>query len=227
VSTYDAADLLLRFNETALRPTADEITDPTKYRLLTRAQNKVVADIAARVPWVLYGAPDVLATANNKVFTFMSGGFANDSDNWAVTPIGKVKIFPSLSSIPNSPWREGYDYLQEGGQIRIPNDRTYSGTLYWRGIVQPADIDATHSPALLPEASRELIVIEAVRDYASQGERLPSLRDAKASEYGLELARWLLVWRTQFSSGGALGFGGMPGALSTLSGSLAGITVSP
>lgn len=164
----------------------------------------MVADIAARIPKVLYGPPTQLVTADNKVFTFGTP----DPDGYAIVPIGKVRIFPTLSAVPDYPWVEGYDYLDEGTQIRIPHDRTYAGTLYYRGIVQPKDIAAggTNEPVLMPEASRELIVIEAVRDYASQGSRLPQLAADKASEYAREFARWMLVWRTQFSSGGALGY---------------------
>lgn len=222
MATYDAADCLARFNETALRPTADEISDASKYRWLTRAQNKVIADIAARAPWTLYGAPTAMTTADGG-FTYQ---FGTDSNGYPVTPIGKCRIYTSLTAIPQYPWQEGYDYLNEGEQIRIPNNRTYTGTLYYRGINQPADIDATHQPALLPEASRELIVIEAVRDFASQGSRLPQLAVDKQAEYDREFARWMLVWKTQFSSGGALAAFQYDAADLT-GGYLGGLIVSP
>lgn len=167
---------------------------------MTRAQNKIVADIAARKPQVLYGAPQAMSTADGG-FTFT---FGTDPDGYAVFPFGKARIFPSLDAIPDRPWIEDFDYLSEGTLIRIPNNRSYAGTLYWRGITAPQDIDAGHQPVLMPEASRELIVIEAVRDFASQGSRLPQLAADKAAEYAREFARWMLVWKTQFSSGGAL-----------------------
>lgn len=173
----------------------------------------------------MYGAPTALTTADNKVFTFG----APDPDGYPIVPIGKVRIYTSLASVPTSPWTEGVDYLNEGSQIRIPNNNSYTGTLYYRGINQPKDIAAggSNEPALLPEASRELIVIEAVRDFASQGQRLPDLAGAKQQEFDREFARWMLVWKTQFSSGGALG--AYPSTLqaSLIGNSLGSIVVSP
>jgi hypothetical protein len=194
-----SADLLALFNRLAARPAADAIQDTAKYLRLTESQNRVVADIAARTPHVLYGAPQALVTVDNKVFTF-----GTDANNLPVFPIGKVGIYPSLSAIPDYPWREGSDYLSEGTQIRIPNDRTWSSTLYWRGITNPGPIDGTHEPALYPEAARELIALDAVRGYASEGGRNPDVKADMERDYAIGFAKWMLVWRTQFRNGGAL-----------------------
>lgn len=201
MATWDAASCLDLLNRLASRPASDEITDATKYKYLTEGQSEVVADIAARCPWVLYGAPAALSTSDNKVFTFGS-----DPDGYAVFPMGKVGIYPSLDSIPDRPWREGWDYLSEGTQIRIPNNGTYSGTLYWRGITTPKDIASggTNEPALFPEQARVLVVNRAVRSLAVSTNR-PDLADEMDAQYDVHLPRWLLVWRTQFKNGGVLG----------------------
>lgn len=186
------------------RPSADVITSAQIYARLSKAQNKVISDIAARAPQSLYskaayGSYPTLSTTDNQVFTF-----GTDANGYPVTPIGKVGIYPSLASIPDDPWTEGFDFYNEGNQIRIPNNRTYTGTLYWRGITPPADIAAGTQPALNPEYSRVLIVEEAVRAFAVEGNRNPDLAALMAQEYKTDFARMMLVWRTQFRSGGAL-----------------------
>ena len=99
---------------------------------------------------------------------------------------------------------EGRDYVSEGTQIRIPNNGTYGGTLYWYGIATPADITASVQPALLPVASRELIVIEAVRQFAQEFLRNAALADEMAIEWQRAWPIHCLAWKTQFRSGGAL-----------------------
>lgn len=148
-----------------------------------------------------------MVTTDSKIFTF-----GTDSNGYAIQPMGKTGIYPSLTAVPDSPWREGYDYLNEGEQIRLPNDRTYSGTLYWRGIAPPADLDATHNPTLLPAASRVLIPHIAALNYSKAAARNPALVDEMAAylgePWGLNkgtFARWCTTWRTQFRHGGALG----------------------
>jgi hypothetical protein len=176
---------------------------------LTLANNELIATIAGICPWVLYptGAIPTLSTVDNKVFTFGS-----DSNGYPITPTGKTGIYPSLSSIPDSPWREDWDYLNEGSQIRIPNDGTYSGTLYFRGIAQPTDLDATHNPTLLPEAARVLIPHIAALNYARLAARNPDLANLEMAYLGTPwsqspgaFAQWCLTWKTAFRTGGALG----------------------
>ena len=204
-ATYDSADLLSSFNAFAGRPSSgDAITDATKYARLAKAQNQVVTDIASRHPECLYptaayGSYPTCTTTDNQIFTF-----GTDSNGYAVVPLGKTRIFPSLGSIPDSPWIPGRDYLDEGSQIRIPNNRSYAGTLYWRGITQPVDIDATHQPALKPEASRMLIVYRAVSDFLREGKRDVEGSAQYDGQYNNEFARWMLTWRTQFKGGGVL-----------------------
>lgn len=151
-------------------------------------------------PTVAYGSLPTLTTVDNQIFTFGS-----DSNGYPIYPMGKGGIYASLNDIPDYPLREGLDFIREGTQIRVPHNRTITGPLYWYGVDQPADIDATHQPSLFPEAARELIVIDAVRQYAQESIRNPALADEMANEWERAWPQWCLVWRTQFRKGGALG----------------------
>ncbi len=203
---WNATDLLALWNRYAGRPaTGDTVTDATKYDRLAKAQSDVIYDIAARHPECLYptagyGTYPTCTTTDNQIFTF-----GTDGEGYPLSPIGKTRIYPSLSAIPGSPWQPGEDYLDEGTQIRIPNNRTYSGTLYWRGITLPAAIAAATQPVLFPEPSRLLIVYKAVGDYANEGVRNGPLADRMDALYGRDFARAMLVWKTNFKGGGALG----------------------
>lgn len=202
---WAATDLLVLFNRYAGRPTTDSITDATKYDRLARAQTDIVFDIAARHPQCLYptaayGSYPTCTTTDQQIFTF-----GTDGQGYAVAPIGKTRIYPSLAAIPDDPWQPGVDYLDEGTQIRIPNNRTYSGTLYWRGITLPVAIDATHDPVLFPEPTRMLIAYKAVGEFAQEGVRNAPLADRMDALYGREFARAMTTWKTNFRGGGALG----------------------
>lgn len=210
MATFDSPWCLTKFNDLCGRPSADAITDVRKYGWLTEANNELVSAIAAVCPWTLYptGTIPTLSTADNKIFTF-----GTDANGSPIAPLGKCGIYTSLSSIPGGPWREGADYLNEGSQIRIPNDGTYSGTLYYRGITQPADLNATSNPTLLPEASRQLIPHIAALNFARSFARNPALAQMMLDYLGEPwkentkgaFARWCLAWRTAFRSGGAMG----------------------
>lgn len=213
MSTYDSADLLTSFNEKSGRPSADAITDIRKYARLSKSQNRVIGLLSAVAPASLYptaayGSLPTLTTVDNQIFTF-----GNDANGYPVFPMGKGGIYASLNDIPDYPLVEGRDYIREGTQIRIPHNQTRAGPLFWYGVTNPPDIDATHQPSLFPEASRELIVIDAVRQFAGEGSRNPSLADDMAAEWMLAWPQWCLVWKTQFRRGGALSITGRQLAL--------------
>lgn len=204
MTTYDSAYLLSLFNRKAARATVDSISDASKYERLSESQNRVVAMLSAVAPYSLY--PSVgydslptLTTTDNQVFSF-----GTDDNGYAIFPMGKGGIYPNLDAIPNCPWRPGIDYMLEGTTIRIPNNNTWSGTLYWYGVMNPPDITAESQPVLFPEASRELIVIDAVRQFAREGVRNGALVDEFQDEWNRAWPQWCLVWRSQFRSGGAL-----------------------
>lgn len=195
--TYQSSDLLALFNDYAGRPASgDVISDADKYKRLARAQNVVLEDLAARVPepyysHAAYGSTPTLTTADNQVFTF-----GTDANSDASFPIGKMNIYSSPSAIPDDPLVEGVDYLWEGNQIRIPNNGTYTGTLYYRGIAPLEALSGTVQPTLSPPPLRILIVYEAVRAFAREQGRNEELAQAMAQEYGLSLARWCLTLKT-------------------------------
>jgi hypothetical protein len=197
-ATYASSDLLGLWNDYAGRPaTGDSLSDANKYARLARAQNVVIEDLAARVPQpqfshAAYGSTPTLTTTDNQVFIFG----ASDLNTDPMFPIGKVNIYPSLASIPDSPLIEGVDYLWEGTQIRIPNNGTYTGTLYWRGVAPVLALSATNQPTLSPPPARILIVLEAVRAYAVEGMQNPELAQQMAQEYGVGFSRWCLTLKT-------------------------------
>lgn len=229
MATYDSVSLLGIFNRLTGRPSSDAITDPSKYQRLTEAQAQIVADIAGIFPDCLYPAVGyssipTLATTDSQTFTF-----GTDSNGYALAPMGRVGIFSSLNDIPSNPWREGRDYIALGGTaIQIPNNNTYGGTLYWRGITPPGDINATTGqPVLLPEGARLLIPHRAAIGFCLEANRNPDLGLQLQAQYGRPFgtqpgmfAQWMQVFRTAFRNGGALGtFTGMQLALGSSSNS--------
>jgi len=205
VSTpWSSADLLAAFNRRTARIAgqADAILDADKYDRLADSQERVISEIASVAPQILYprdpyGYYPQLETYDNQIFTFGS-----DENGYPITPIGKVGIYPSLAAIPDAPWRLGSDYLQEGNQIRLPNNRTYSGPLYWRGITQTPRLSAKQEPVLFPPPSRELIVIDAVKEFATEGNRNVDLASLMQDAWDRRWPTWCLTWRQQFRAGG-------------------------
>lgn len=205
MSLYTGPYLLSIFNRKAGRPAIDSVTDASKYQRLSESQNRVITLIAGVAPYSLYPKSGytslpTMTTTDNQVFTF-----GTDANGSPIFPMGKTGIYPSLDCIPDSPWKENWDYLNEGNQIRIPNNRTHTGTLYWRGIQAPAPISASVDSVLVPEGARELIVIDAVRQFAMEGARNTDLAALMQGEWNTAWPQWCLVWKTQFRSGGALG----------------------
>lgn len=202
MSTWDSADLLAEFNQLAGRPSTDEITTLSKYARLAKAQQAVLEDIAAIYPTCLYrsGGPTATTTSDGIVHTFGS-----DAQTQAQGPIGHVWIGRSLSRYPDTDLVEGDDFTNEGTQVRLNNQRVIS-TLYWNGIPTPTDISASNQPSLRPAPSRYLIVLKAVERFGREGNHNLALADEIGMQYGRELAKWMLVFRTQYRHGGALSF---------------------
>lgn len=208
--TWTSPSLLTRFNNFAGRPqSGDQFIDTSKYQLLADGQRFVIDDIASRFPKVLYpsggySSYPTLTTTDNQIFSF-----GTDVNGDPLYPTGKFAVFPSLASIPDDPWTEGFDYYVQGTgsggmTIMIPDNRTYSGTLYWYGLAPQADITASQAPSLFPVDSRILIVWQAVKMFAEMGNRNGALADRMEAKYDKDFARFALVWRTQYRSGGAL-----------------------
>jgi hypothetical protein len=218
-ATWDSAYCLGLFNRLTGRTGTDSITDPNKYIRLSEAQNEVFADIAAICPHVLY---PTVATASLPQLTISAAGdigtFGQDANLYAKFPMGHGNIFESLNDIPSRPFTQ---YLNEGTQIRALNNTTLPSTLYWYGISQPADMDATNQPSIFPEAARELIAIRAAYNFGTEGNRNAALSQTMAARYGVPLsnvpgrfAYWMLVFKSQYAGGGAMSATGLSLALS-------------
>lgn len=215
-ATWDSAYLLSYFNRLIGRTGTDGgITDATKYQMLSEAQNELVADIAAICPHVLY---PTVATASLPTVTISAAGdigtFGLDANLYARFPMGHGNLFQSLNDIPNSPFVE---YMNEGTQIRALNNGTLPATLYWYGISQPADINATDQPAIKPESARELIGLRAAYNFGTEGSRNIAVSQSMAIRYGYPVhdfkpgrfAFWCNTWKSQYRDGGVLSFTGM------------------
>jgi hypothetical protein len=201
MATWDSADLLSQFNELTGRPSTDEITTASKYARLARAQQEVISEIAGIYPQCLYrtGGPTATTTSGGIVHTFGSDGSSH-----AVAPLGQVWIGRSTSRYPDPDLIEGVDYMNEGTQIRMMNERV-EPTLYWMGIATPADITASEQPAIRPAPARRLIVLKAAETFGREGQRDLSLADDMERLYVREFARHMLTFRSQFRTGGVLG----------------------
>lgn len=191
---WDSSDLLTRFNVLAGRPAADSITNVQKYQFLSDAEQYVLTQIEGIVPRVLYGPPVQLVSADGG-YTWT---FGTDGDGYALFPSGKAGVYQDLSCIPDYPLIPGVDYLDEGTQIRMPNNTTWNGTLYWYGITPPQELSDTVQPILQPPASRILIVIEAVRSFAEAYDRNPGLVTAMTNKWNRTFGPQMTAIRTHF-----------------------------
>jgi len=199
--SWTSASLLTRFNSFAGRPTTDSITDAAKYTRLADAECAVLTAIAAVTPRQLYGAPTAMTSADGGyVWTF-----GTDGDGYALFPLGSAAIFPSLAAVPDYPWQPDVDYLDEGTQIRMPNNTPWAGPLYWRGITQPAPISATQQPFIQPPPSRVLIVIKAVWSFAEEYVRSVDLATTMENRWNREWPKNVTMIRRHFRGGRSLG----------------------
>lgn len=198
---WQSADLLSRFNLLAGRPTSDSITDATKYQYIADGEQYTIGRISSIAPKVLYGAPAALTTTDGGL-TF---SFGTDGNGYALFPMGRARIYPSLSAIPGYAWTPGVDYLDQGTTIRMPNNTPYTGTLYWYGITPTQQISASVQPVLMPPEIRMLDVLYAVKNFAESGVRNAELADRMALRYEVEFGTAMTMLRKHFSSGGGLG----------------------
>lgn len=223
MATYDSAWILDDVKRLTGRTATDSILDPAWYVRITKAQNQIVADIAAICPHVLY---PTAATASLPTLTISAAGdvgtFGSDANGYAKFPMGHGNIFCSLDDIPTNPFTQ---YMNEGTQIRALNNTTLPATLYWYGISQPADINATDQPVIKPEPARELISLRTAYNFGLEGNRNVALSQSMAAQYGYPLipapgrfAFWCAMWKTQYANGGAMDLTGRQLALAGQSG---------
>jgi hypothetical protein len=200
---WKSADLLASFNMLAARPASDGgLTDDQKYRFLSDAQQYIVDRVASISPKTMYGTPQEMLSSDGG----LTYSFGNDSVGTPLMPIGKATIYSSLSSIPGGAWRPGIDYLDEGTQIRLPNNTPFAGPMYWYGVTPVEALTAAFQPVLMPPDKRHLIVIRAVKDYGeSGGPRNPELADRLDVRFEREFGIYMTMLRKHFSNGGGIG----------------------
>lgn len=171
---YDSADLVLRCRDAAQLPDDDEaMTAAAWYRLLTEAQAVWYPQVAAHVPTVLYGVPELLESTDGGV----TYPFGDDEDGRPIMPLGEVWVFRTEADAyePDAydrRLRNGVDFQVDASQLRFrltsptPFD---DGGPWVRMIEPPGVIDATHEPVLQPVHARQLLVYGAVETWATQG----------------------------------------------------------
>jgi hypothetical protein len=155
---------MLKHGKTLLsRPSSDlGMTDAYWYDLFTTGQAKWYEIIASHAPHVLYGAPELLTTADSgATYTFASTPF----------PGGMIEVRHSRSgpllSIGEE-WDGAADFTWEGDKLRVPDGRTrtFGAGPYARYVAAPTAIDGSTEPTLKPPAARRLIVYDACANAA-------------------------------------------------------------
>ncbi len=198
---WTSADCLTRFNAWAGRPSSDAITAAEKYERIADGQEAVLIEVANVAKNSIIGAPTAMTSADGGyVWTF-----GTDGNGYANFPLGLASIYPNLDAIPDYPWQPGIDYLDEGTQIRIPNNIAWSGPLYWRGITAPQRISASVQPFIQPPQSRILIVIKAVQQFAEEYLRNAAIVDEMQMRWDREWPKHATMLRRHFRGGRQLG----------------------
>lgn len=190
VALYSSEDLLQRCRDAAQLPEDDEaMTAAAWYRLLTEAQAFWYPQIAAHLPHVLLGAPELLtSTDGGLTYTFA------DVDGNPVLPLA-LRVFrreedayqPEGASAFGLVAGRDYANLGDRLEFRLTGTRPSfpDGGPWVRWIAPPGVIDADHEPTLLPLEARVLLVYAAVETWATQG----GLRDP-----GPWVGRALKLW---------------------------------
>lgn len=192
---WQSTDLLTRFNQVAGRPTTDAITAAQKYVFLSDGQESALAEIAGITPRQLYGAPTAMTSSDGG----LTWSFGTDGNGYALFPMGRASIYPSLNAIPDYPWRPGVDYLDRGTTVVMPNNIPWSGALYWVGITPPVQIDATNQPIIQPPPARTLIVTRSVQQFAEQFLRNAALADQMQIRWDRDFPKYMTMIRKHFS----------------------------
>lgn len=180
MADWDSADLLARCRDEAQEPeTGTNTTAAQWYRLMTQSQHTVYRLFAQHVPHVLVSAPAAMTSSDGgATYVVPSSAFA-----LGYAEIRHGRNGPLL--LPGADFSDRADFVWEGDRIRIPHGktRTFSNGLYIRHIAPPGTIDANTEPTLEPDWSRILIVYDAVKQWAGQGNlRDPAVWAAKYRE---------------------------------------------
>lgn len=182
MAQYDSADLLARTRRALRLPSLDQPeVDVALYQALEEAQTHWMGILAAMVPELNYGPPELLTSSD--------GGFTY---NLSSEPLGgHLELRSSRGGsvlLPSTDWGAG-DFVLEGGVLRIPNGRSRSfGATgpYARYVKAPGVLDATNPPVIKPAFIRLLLVLRAAAEYAmhSEGRNPQPFLDAEARLWG-------------------------------------------
>ena len=198
---WDSSDLLTRFNDYAQRPdTNDPLTDAQKYRRLADGQNQVIMECALLMGRVLYATPAQMTTTDGG-YTYT---YAVDGSGYAGFPLAG-SIYPTRNAIPGYPWVPQRDYLDEGTQIRGLYYTVIPVAPWFYGILSPAPISASVQPVLQPPMARVLIVIQAVKGFAEEGNRDVQLAATMAARWDEQWKRWATSLRKHLRGPRSLG----------------------
>lgn len=186
MATFDSADLLARVKLLTNRPATDEsVTDANWYSMLTEGHAHWVNTIVAQCPWVMMGAPTLLASSDSgETYQFV------DASSNSIAPLA-VEVYDTKAGrlLKNGAyWDASSDYVWEGHQIRFPQGalKTFSNGPYARYVLPPTTVSASVEPTLLPVHARLLAVYRAAALWASRG----GMRDP-APYYEAERRMWL------------------------------------
>lgn len=198
--------MVSRFLAEAGLATANELDVTTDiYPRLSTAQRAVLRKSASRYANPFMQTPTTLtASADRKTFTFGTDP-ADTARN--IVPMGWVQIAPYQNAFSGDyfvGWVEGRDFISEGDRIRIPSNRSWGSTLWGRWVTTPANISASVGPSILPIDVAELTVIQAVLDWAQEGDQAPDVAARMDTKFKAKWPEYMLMWRRQYRGGGAL-----------------------
>jgi hypothetical protein len=201
---WDGAQLVKQFKLEAGLQDASEMDDSVDIcPMLSIAQVKVLNRISAIYPNALYSPPfQLIASADRTTFSF-----GTDSAGNPIVAKGWVQISPRATAFSGDSfagWVEGQDFLDEGDKIRVVSNRTYSGTLYCRAVLTPPDITLLVPPVLNPPDARQLIVVQAVKDFAGQGEQNAKVAARMQAKWNEDFPALMLTMRKRFRGGGGM-----------------------
>lgn len=181
MAAWDSADLLARCYMEAKRPSTDTSTsDAEWYQRLSVAQDQWITVFAQHCPHVLVGAPELVTSSD--------GGETYDLDYY---PLGGVELRHGRRGeilIPGPEFSDAADFTIEGQTIRIPNGQTrsFANGLYARYVPTGTVISASVEPTFQPPWARQLLVLQAVADWAREG----GLRDPAPYLQKLQHRAW-------------------------------------
>lgn len=198
---WQSTDLLSRFQSWAQLPASNgPISDANLYQRLSDAQDQVILECANLMGRILF-TPPFQMTSSDGGYTY---GYGNDGNGYALFPLAGY-VYPTEQAIPGYPWVPQRDYLDEGTVIRGLYNTVIPLAPWFYGIVQPAQLSASTQPVIQPTPSRVLIVIEAVKLYAQEGNRDQNLAAAMQVRWDEQWPRWATAIRRHLRGPRSLG----------------------